>query len=81
MATGLVWTFWFINAFTMTIVFLNFVIAEVGNTYNEVKSSGTLFLYQKKAEMNFFAQNINFFFGQQTRFVALVFTTPKGMSK
>jgi hypothetical protein len=62
MAHGIVWIFWFINIFTMTIVFLNFVIAEVGNTYNEVRESGTLFLYQKKAEMNFFAQNINFFF-------------------
>ena len=54
-ATGIVWAFWFINIFTMTIVFLNFVIAEVSNTYTEVKESGTLFLYQKKAEMNFFA--------------------------
>ena len=54
-ANGIVWIFWFINVFTMTIVFLNFVIAEVGNTYNDIKSSGTIFLYQKKAEMNFVA--------------------------
>ena len=55
LASAIVWTFWFINVFTMTIVFLNFVIAEVGNTYNDIKSSGTIFLYQKKAEMNFVA--------------------------
>ena len=54
-AMFIIWAFWFVNVFTMTIVFLNFVIAEVGNTYNNIKSSGTIFLYQKKAEMNMLA--------------------------
>ena len=81
LATGIVWSFWFINVFTMTIVLLNFVIAEVGNTYNDIKSSGNIFLYQQKAEMNFVASNISSFFGKSTKFVALVFTTPKSMSQ
>ena len=76
-AMFIIWAFWFVNVFTMTIVFLNFVIAEVGNTYNNIKSSGTIFLYQKKAEMNMLAQNILNLFGYETHFVALVFTTPK----
>ena len=42
LATGIVWSFWFINVFTMTIVLLNFVIAEVGNTYNDIKESGDI---------------------------------------
>lgn len=46
LATAIVWSFWFINVFTMTIVLLNFVIAEVSNTYNNIKSSGNIFLYQ-----------------------------------
>lgn len=54
-AMFIIWGFWFANVFTMTIVFLNFVIAEVGNTYNNIKNSGTIFLYQKKAEMNMLA--------------------------
>jgi len=60
----IVWIFWFINVFTMTIVFLNFVIAVVGNTYNEVKTTGTVFIYSTKAEMNFLVQLILNFLGR-----------------
>lgn len=80
-AIVIVWIFWFINVFTMTIVFLNFVIAVVGNTYNEVKTTGTVFIYSTKAEMNFLVQLILNFLGKQTNFVALVFIAPKSMAR
>jgi hypothetical protein len=47
-----IWTFWFMNMFIMLIVILNFLIAEVSQTYDKVKSSGKTFLYISKASVN-----------------------------
>ena len=47
-----IWTFWFLNMFIMLIVIVNFLIAEVSQTYDKVKSSGKTFLYLSKASVN-----------------------------
>jgi hypothetical protein len=36
-AKCVIWLSWFINLFLMLIIFLNFLIAEVSNTYERVK--------------------------------------------
>jgi len=48
----------------MMIVLLNFLIAEVGQTYDKVKSDGSMLLYQKKAELNLLAFKIFKMFGK-----------------
>jgi len=52
MAVLAIWTFWFMNMFIMLIVILNFLVAEVSETYDKVKSSGKTFLYLSKAGVN-----------------------------
>ena len=47
-----IWAFWFLNMFIMLIVIVNFLIAEVSQTYDKVKSSGKTFLYLSKASVN-----------------------------
>jgi len=39
-ALTFIWTIWLLNVVFMVIVLLNFVIAEVSQTYERVKSSG-----------------------------------------
>jgi len=59
------------------IVLLNFLIAEVGQTYDKVKSDGSMLLYQKKAELNLLAFKIFKMFGKRSYFKVIVFTSPK----
>jgi len=40
MAIGIIWGFWFFNEFMMLIIILNFLIAEVSQTYDRVKGAG-----------------------------------------
>jgi len=51
-AIGILWMFWFFNEFVMMIIILNFLIAEVSQTYDKVKGAGNQFLYKKKCEVN-----------------------------
>jgi hypothetical protein len=76
------WTFWFLNMFIMLIVILNFLIAEVSQTYDKVKSSGKTFLYLSKASVNkiAFEYRHSLGYGQKDKFVTLVFKSPKDMS-
>lgn len=76
-AMFLIWFFWLFNIFIMLIVMLNFLIAEVSQTYDKVKGQGKMLLYQKKAELNLLACKIFRMFGKRTAFKVLVFTTPK----
>ena len=39
-AVFLIWAIWLLYIFFMLIVMLNFIIAEVGDTYNAVKEQG-----------------------------------------
>jgi len=41
-----IWLVWLANVVGMVIVLLNFVIAEVGQTYEEVRSGGEIFRFQ-----------------------------------
>jgi hypothetical protein len=47
-ALVMVWSMWIINIFLMLIIMLNFLIAEVGQIYDNVKSSGKLFLKRSR---------------------------------
>ena len=76
-ALTIVWLFWVLNIFIMLIVLLNFLIAEVSQTYDKVKSQGDMLLYQKKAELNLLAYKIFKMFGKRSYFKVIVFTRPK----
>jgi len=73
------WSFWFINIFLMLIIILNFLIAEVSQTYDRVKGSGKMFLYQKKCEINWNAYVYRKMFGYEKddKFQIIVFKSPK----
>ena len=73
----IIWFFWVLNIFFMMIVLMNFLIAEVSQTYDKVKSDGKMLLYQKKAELNLLAFKIFKMFGKRSYFKVIVFTYPK----
>jgi hypothetical protein len=81
-----IWIFWFGNMFIMLIVILNFLIAEVSQTYDKVKSAGKIFLYLSKANVNKIAFGYRkvFFkmlgYQQKDQFVVIVFKSPKDLS-
>ena len=45
-AKFIIWMFWFFNLFFMLIIMLNFLIAEVSQTYDKVKSQGLVLIYR-----------------------------------
>lgn len=49
----LLWTIWFINILLMLIVMLNFLIAEVGNTYAKASTLGEKFHYRERSILNY----------------------------
>jgi len=51
-ALVIIWAAWFLNLLVVCIVLLNLLIAEVNQTYDRVKSSGTIFLYRGKSDVN-----------------------------
>ena len=64
-ALAVLWVCWFVNIFLMLIIILNFLIAEVSQTYDRVKGSGKMFLYQKKCEINWNAYVYRKMFGYE----------------
>ena len=66
----ILWLFWFVNIFIMLIIILNFLIAEVSQTYDKVKGSGKMFLYQKRCEIDWIAYVYRkiFGWGEQDKF-------------
>ena len=68
-----VWFFFIANIFIMQIVLLNFLIAEVSMTYENIKGLGPCLLYQKKQELNFFIQKVVKSYGLNNPFKSLIF--------
>lgn len=56
---------------------LNFLIAEVSMTYNRINDLGPCLIFQKKHELNFFAQKVLRFYNKQDPFKALIFVSPR----
>jgi len=52
-AIYIVWVIWALNLFITLIVMLNFLIAEVGNTYNKVSMLGEKSHYRQAALTNY----------------------------
>lgn len=48
----LLWIFWFSNIFLMLIILLNFLIAVISATYEEIDAKKINYTYKDKAEMN-----------------------------
>jgi len=46
------WILWFVQLFVMQIILLNFLIAVISQTYEDVVSSQLNYTYKDKAEMN-----------------------------
>lgn len=72
-----VWLFWYINVVVTLIVMLNFLIAEVGQTYEKVMSLGNKNHYKQQAILNkkiylilYWFRNLDIF-----TFDGVVFTT------
>ena len=51
-AIVIIWAVWFLNLLVVCIVLTNLLIAEISQTYDRVKSSGTMFLYRGKSDVN-----------------------------
>jgi hypothetical protein len=68
--------------FIMLIVIVNFLIAEVSQTYDKVKSAGKVFLYLSKSNVNKIAFGYRKMLGfeKKDRFVVLVFKSPRDMA-
>lgn len=78
LAIGILWIFWFFNEFLMLIIILNFLIAEVSQTYDRVKGAGNQFLYKKKCEVNQTAFTYRKeLFKKDDKFAIIAFKCPK----
>jgi hypothetical protein len=65
----------------MCIIILNFLIAEVSQTYDRVKGSGKMFLYQKRCEINWNAYVYRKMIGiDEDKFQVIVFKSPKSVA-
>lgn len=73
---AMTWIFFVIQTFVMQIVLLNFLIAEVSMTFENVNNLGSSLIYQKKQGLNLFVQKILKFYGKDDPFKALVFVAP-----
>jgi hypothetical protein len=60
----------------MLIVMLNFIIAEVGDTYNTVKEQGISLLNKQKLELNNLVFQIQDLFGLKNQFRCIVYQAP-----
>ena len=49
---GVIWVFWFLNQFFCLIILLNFLIAIVSESYEEIVSESLTFMYEHRAQMN-----------------------------
>lgn len=56
--TILFWIVWFLAVFVNCIIFLNFIVAEAGNSYNEVQENLTNIIVMQKASQVAEAQEI-----------------------
>lgn len=52
------WILWFIMVIILAVIFLNFVVAEATETYNQVNESIVEFIYQQKADLIADAESI-----------------------
>lgn len=77
----IIWFFWFCNVFIMMIIMLNFLIAEVGQTYQKIQSKGQKLHYQQRADLNLLTQKIKKLFnklvGHRTKYKVLIFSGQK----
>ena len=51
-AIAIIWIVWYFNIFFMVIILANFLISEVGVTFENVKNLGNVFLNREKANFN-----------------------------
>lgn len=51
-AITIIWFIWYFNIFFMVIILANFLISEVGVTFENVKNLGNVFLNREKANFN-----------------------------
>ena len=51
-AIAIIWIIWYFNIFFMVIILANFLISEVGVTFENVKNLGNVFLNREKANFN-----------------------------
>ena len=61
----------------MLIVMLNFLIAEVGNTYQKASALGEKYHYRERSILNHQAQKYMYFFSFRHKYTAIAFTTPR----
>lgn len=54
----LFWILWFLMVIVLAVIFMNFVVAEATETYNEVNESIVEFIYQQKADLIADAESI-----------------------
>lgn len=67
----IMWFWWFLDIILLVIVMLNFVIAEVGQVYERVNTSGITFLYTERAEMNEKTLAFKYYLGKLFKYFAL----------
>jgi len=60
----MIWAFWFLNQFLILIVLLNFLIAVISQSYENVMNSAQQFKYKQRCELIREAAIINETFGK-----------------
>lgn len=73
----LIWAVWYTQTFTMLVVLLNFIIAVINETYDQVKDNQVLINYQYKAELNLECQEILSILRKNTEFHVILFSVNK----
>lgn len=70
----LIWIVWYIQTFTMLVVMLNFIIAVINQTYDQVSLDQKFINYRYKAELNLECFELLQLFGYPTSFKVIVFS-------
>lgn len=71
----LIWLFWFLNQFMMLIILLNFLIAIISETYNNVSNDREMYSYKVKANLNAECYSIFNMFVQLPEFKAIALSS------
>ena len=76
----LIWCTWFICTFSMIIILLNFLIAVITETYEEVATKQSIYTYVHKASLNEEIYHIISFFFRMKPYKAVVFSFNKELA-
>lgn len=81
MNVSFIWGIWYTQTFVMLVVMLNFIIAVITATYDEVTQNQVFIHYKYKAELNLECFELLDYIGYPKKFKILLFSIVKDESK